>query len=73
MESEDEPRTELCEVCRQQIPENIYPLHERGLDGARPECPKQDLVEIAMRWRGDWDRMRVDYGESRVFPLSWWP
>jgi hypothetical protein len=26
-------------------------LHLNGLDGARPECPRQDLVEIARRAR----------------------
>jgi len=43
--------TERCQTCGQDIPADRYALHARGLDGARPECPKQDLVEIANRAR----------------------
>ena len=46
----EEP-TARCDVCGQDIPVDRYELHMRGLDGARPECPKQDLVEIAKRAR----------------------
>lgn len=43
--------TERCATCGQDIPAERYMLHARGLDGARAECPKQDLVEIAKRAR----------------------
>jgi len=50
--------TERCNVCRQDIPLRRYRRHVLGLDGAAPECAKQDLVEIAMRERGEWEPMR---------------
>jgi hypothetical protein len=61
----EEP-TLRCDVCQQDIPASRYRLHERGLDGATPECAKQDLVEIAMRkrvtWSGnEWDAMRARF------------
>lgn len=58
--------TELCEACGQQIPAARHALHARGLDGGRPECPKQDLVEIALRVRGEWDAVRARYARP------WW-
>src|SRR5438128_1397676 len=51
-----------CDVCGQDIPLARYSLHARGLDGARPECPLTDLVEIALRARGEWDA-RTRYQE----------
>lgn len=55
-----------CQACEQEIPDERAALHERGLDGAHPECPRQDIVEIAMRARStydgnEWDRMRRRY------------
>lgn len=60
---DDVEQTQHCEACGHDIPADRYALHARGLDGARPECPLTDLVEIAMRarstWRGnEWDAMR---------------
>ena len=63
--------TELCEACRQQIPAERYALHVRGLDGGRPECPRQDLVEIALRARGEWDAMRQRYARPWFEPVRW--
>lgn len=47
-EQNDDP---VCPSCRQAIPFERLDLHLAGLDGARPECPRQDLVEIAQRAR----------------------
>lgn len=35
-----------CPSCEQIIPVELFELHLEGLDGARPECPRTDLVEI---------------------------
>ena len=68
------PRTttadEPCPTCGQPIPADRYALHAAGLDGARPECPLQDLVEIAMRarplWSGNaWTEMRARFQDTR--------
>jgi hypothetical protein len=65
-----ETPTERCDVCGQDIPKHRYLLHARGLDGARPECPRQDLVEIALRsrvtWGGrtEWDALRRGYSDA---------
>ena len=56
-----ETETEFCSSCGEQIPVDRYELHVRGLDGARPACPKQDLVEIAQRARGEFDQ----FGDRR--------
>jgi hypothetical protein len=48
-----------CEACGAELAPERYALHLRGLDGAHPECPTQDLVEIALRARGEWDTMRA--------------
>ena len=58
MSAETADATERCDTCGQDVAVVRYRLHARGLDGAAPECPKQDLVEIAMRKRGDWEAMR---------------
>jgi hypothetical protein len=68
--SVDVVETERCDVCGERIPLNRVALHARGIDGARPECPKQDIVEIAMRarrtWNGnEWDAMRQRLQEVR--------
>ena len=42
---------EICPTCEQMIPADRYLLHLEGLDGARPECPRTDLVEVAERAR----------------------
>jgi len=60
--------TERCEACGRQIAASRYPLHVRGLDGGHPECPKQDIVEIALRARGEWDALRARYQEV---PARW--
>ena len=62
--------TERCDACGKEIPLARYRLHVRGLDGATPECPKQDLVEIVMRarptWNGnEWDAMRARFQTAR--------
>ena len=41
--------TRRCQACGQNIPDDRYELHAKGLDGARPECPLTDLVEVAKR------------------------
>jgi hypothetical protein len=43
--------TGICPSCEQKIPPERLETHLAGLDGARPECPRQDLVEIAERAR----------------------
>lgn len=43
--------TGVCPSCEQTIPPDRLEIHLAGLDGARPECPRQDLVEIAERAR----------------------
>ena len=43
--------TGICPSCEQPISTERLDLHLAGLDGARPECPRQDLVEIAERAR----------------------
>jgi hypothetical protein len=43
--------TGICPSCEQEIPDDRLEIHLAGLDGARPECPRQDLVEIAERAR----------------------
>jgi len=58
---------ELMRTIRQ-IAASRYPLHVRGLDGGHPECPKQDIVEIALRARGEWDALRARYQEV---PARW--
>jgi hypothetical protein len=63
--------TVRCDSCGCEIPADRAALHERGLDGARPECPRQDLVEIAMRarptWLGnEWDAMRARYQDTPI-------
>jgi hypothetical protein len=60
--------TELCDACRQQIAAARYALHTRGVDGGHPECPKQDIVEIALRARGEWDALRARYQQV---PARW--
>jgi hypothetical protein len=60
--------TERCLSCGQDIPVSRYRLRQPGPDGSRPECPKQDLVEIALRTRGDWDALRARYEEV---PQRW--
>ena len=64
-----------CESCGQEIPAERAWLHERGLDGARPECPRQDLVEIAMRarplWQGnEWTAMRARFQVGKKTPVT---
>ena len=66
--------TQTCAVCGQRIPLDRYALHARGLDGARPECPLTDLVEIALRARGEWDAQRARYQDishARLRRLLW--
>jgi hypothetical protein len=66
--------TERCDACGKEIPLARYRLHVRGLDGATPECPKQDLVEIAMRKRGEWEPMRRRFQEipaERLRRIVW--
>lgn len=48
-----EPLYEFCWGCRKWIPPERAELHLAGLDGARPECPRQDLEEIAQRARAE--------------------
>jgi hypothetical protein len=43
--------TGICPSCEQPIPTDRLEIHLAGLDGARPECPPQDLEEIAERAR----------------------
>ena len=50
--------TEHCDTCGKDIPAARFALHLSGLDDATPECPLTDIVEIAMRKRGEWDDMR---------------
>lgn len=41
----------VCPSCQQMIPLDRFDLNLEGLDGARPECPRTDLVEVAQRAR----------------------
>jgi hypothetical protein len=64
-----------CESCGEVIPPEREQLHARGLDGARPACPKQDLVEIAMRADGRWDKMRAQHlapGDAARLRYAMW-
>jgi hypothetical protein len=48
------PREEegpVCPSCEQVIALERFELHLDGLDGAHPECPRTDLVEVAQRAR----------------------
>jgi hypothetical protein len=36
----------MCPACEQWIPAEQAELHLAGMDGMRPECPRQDLYEI---------------------------
>ena len=58
-----------CELCGAELASERYELHLRGLDGAHPECPRTDLVEIALRARGEWDAMRARH--SYFPPRDW--
>jgi hypothetical protein len=58
-----------CDACGAELAPDRHQLHLRGLDGGHPECPKQDLVEIAMRRRGDWDAMRARHAR---YPARGW-
>lgn len=49
-EVEDGP---VCPSCEQVIPLARFDLHLSGLDGAHPECPRTDLVEVADRARAE--------------------
>ena len=70
----DEP-TQRCETCGEEIPASRYPLHASGLDGARPECPLTDLVEIAQRARpsvyggSEWDALRARFQGNHQVPV----
>lgn len=52
--TEDEA-TAVCPSCEQAIPLDRIAVHLAGLDGARPECPRQDLIVIAQREREQGD------------------
>jgi hypothetical protein len=39
----------ICPSCEQAIPPDRFELNLKGLDGAQPECPRQDLV-VLQRW-----------------------
>jgi hypothetical protein len=43
----DDLETGICPACEQKIPADRLQLHLDGLDGARPECPRQDIERIA--------------------------
>jgi len=43
----------ICPSCEQAIPLERFALHLDGLDGARPECPRTDLLEVAERARAE--------------------
>jgi hypothetical protein len=43
--------TGICPSCQRPIPIDRLELHLAGLDGARPDCPRTDLVEIVRRAR----------------------
>lgn len=49
----------VCPSCEQVIPVERFQLHLDGLDGARAECPRQDLEAIVQRSRtggyGSWE------------------
>jgi hypothetical protein len=47
----DEEDGPICPSCEQMIPVERFDLHLDGLDGAHPECPRTDLVELAERAR----------------------
>jgi hypothetical protein len=55
--------TGICPSCGQEIPPDRLELHLSGLDGARPECPRQDLEEIAERARA-WEREHRNSGRN---------
>jgi hypothetical protein len=71
-EYDDEEREPArnCPSCEQWIPESRIDVHLDGLDGAHPECPRQDLTLIVeqarreeyLRQRSPWGRL---YGRRR--------
>jgi hypothetical protein len=49
--SDEDVSASVCPACEEWIPEDRLALHLDGMDGARPECPRQDLVRIAQEAR----------------------
>jgi hypothetical protein len=49
----------LCPSCEQWIPSDRIALHLDGLDGARPECPRQDLALIVQHARVSNERQQL--------------
>ena len=45
----DEDEYAVCPACEEWIPGDRLDLHLDGLDGARPECPRQDLELIVQQ------------------------
>jgi hypothetical protein len=60
--------TGICPSCEQAIPPDRLEIHLVGLDGARPECPRQDLVEIVERARAA-DGVQASWSAERA--ASW--
>lgn len=53
--SPEDEATAVCPSCSATIPFDRLEVHLAGLDAARPECPRQDLIEIAQRERAKGD------------------
>jgi hypothetical protein len=65
----------ICPSCEQVIPLERFDLHLEGLDGAHPECPRTDLVEVAERAR-EVERQEEARRRRAVWERPWsraWP
>lgn len=60
----------VCPSCEQWIPADRLELHLAGLDGARPECPRQDLTLIVERARQE-DLIRLRAPWTRKGTWTW--
>jgi hypothetical protein len=49
--SDEDVGASVCPACEEWIPDDRLALHLDGMDGARPECARQDLVRIAQEAR----------------------
>lgn len=48
---DEEGEGPVCPSCGTMVPLERFDLHLEGLDGAHPECPRTDLVEVAEQAR----------------------
>ena len=61
----------ICPSCEQTIPPERFDLHLAGLDGARPECPRTDLAEVAERAREETHQLESRALWERAWSRAW--